>query len=292
MAGNLYLNVGSPYVGTKANQPPNWTFQDREPNDYDVANFALGDLWLNMSATPDPEPWVLVSKEGDSMSRGELATWVRFSGGGTGSLISLTGNSGGPVFGDVNQNVNVVGDGITIDAVGVPASNTITLSAVPGAFASNFPVPNGTSPVVPSAAGAVTLTSSNNSVQITGGLNTIDFLTTSGVLYTVQTTDATPTAMVGFVVPADVAITMFIDLTASDSVYAQSLHSQGFAGGVYPAAGAFSIIGVPNINILTNFGTATVDIVASGNSIVLQVTGEVATTINWIANVRTISIDI
>lgn len=39
----------------------------------------------------------------------------------------------------------------------------------------NVPVPNGTSPVVPSATGSISLTSSDNTITITGGTNTIDF---------------------------------------------------------------------------------------------------------------------
>lgn len=346
MAGNLYLNVGSPYIGTKANQPPNWTFHDRPPTDYDVANFALGDLWLDKSPTrlsppQDPEPWVLVSKEGDDTSRGELATWVRWSGGTAGSLVSLTGNSGGAVFGDVNQNVNVVGDGTTIDIVGNPGTNTLTASIVGGAAVTNFPtditgtqnpvlpsgagavtvtssdgsidvtgntneidivnhggqavtnypVPNGTTPVVPSAAGAVTLTSNDSSVTITGGLNTIDFVVAgAGDLYTVQTTDATPTTLASIAVTADSAMTLFIELTAADSVYGQSMHANGTGGGVYPTAGALSVTGTSMINITTDFATATFDIVASGNNLVVQVTGEAATTINWVARIRTVTV--
>lgn len=43
-----------------------------------------------------------------------------------------------------------------------------------------FPVPNGTSPVVADAGGNVTLTSTANTVTITGGLNTINFDLTNG----------------------------------------------------------------------------------------------------------------
>ena len=48
----------------------------------------------------------------------------------------------------------------------------------------SFPVPNGTSPVVPSATGAVTLTSSDSSVTITGSTNTINFQAVSGATTT------------------------------------------------------------------------------------------------------------
>ena len=48
---------------------------------------------------------------------------------GTG-IETITGNSGGPVGPDGGNNINVVGDGITIDIVGSPGTNTLTASVI------------------------------------------------------------------------------------------------------------------------------------------------------------------
>jgi len=45
---------------------------------------------------------------------------------------TLTGNSGGAVGPDLSGNIQVVGDGTTIDIVGVPGSNTLTASVING----------------------------------------------------------------------------------------------------------------------------------------------------------------
>lgn len=51
-------------------------------------------------------------------------------GGGSGSPIeTLTGNTGGPVP-PTGFNVNVVGDGTTIDVAGSPGTSTLTISAI------------------------------------------------------------------------------------------------------------------------------------------------------------------
>ena len=57
-----------------------------------------------------------------------IANWVLI-GGGTGVLLSLTGNSGGAVF-PLLGNINVVGDGTTINIVGDPATHTLTVTAL------------------------------------------------------------------------------------------------------------------------------------------------------------------
>ncbi len=50
-------------------------------------------------------------------------------GGGGGSLDTLKGNSGGFVGPDGGGNINIIGDGSTIDVVGNPGTNTLTISA-------------------------------------------------------------------------------------------------------------------------------------------------------------------
>jgi hypothetical protein len=137
MSNRLGFARGTAYIGTNADQPPNWAqFTDRPPTQYDNQNVSVGDLWLDTSPTlfnppQDPSVWVLVSLAGTPTSKGVLATWIRF-GGGLGDVVSLTGNVGGPVFPDVNGNINTLGDGIGITVVGTPINNTLTWSLVGG----------------------------------------------------------------------------------------------------------------------------------------------------------------
>lgn len=51
-------------------------------------------------------------------------------GGGTGPVLTLTGNSGGAVSPNGAGNINVVGDGTTITVVDNPGTNTLTISAL------------------------------------------------------------------------------------------------------------------------------------------------------------------
>ena len=124
MSNRLGGKQGTAYLGTNANQPPNWVFSDRDPNQYDVNNVSLGDLWLNET---DKSAWMLVSLEGDVGSRGSLATWVSLANDTHGALSTLTGNSGGVIDGDGNANINLVGDGVGITIDGDPVTHIIPL---------------------------------------------------------------------------------------------------------------------------------------------------------------------
>ncbi len=140
---NQRLNGLNPlsYLGDNAVQPPEFVTVPRPPTPDDSRNFYLGTIWLDISNYPMTLPaakdvWMLVALVANQ------ATWVHF---GSGSLETLTGNSGGPVSPDVNDNINVVGDGITIDVVGTPINNTLTISLIGGGgFANSFPTDNGT----------------------------------------------------------------------------------------------------------------------------------------------------
>ena len=96
MSNRLGGKQGTSYLGTNANQPPNWTFSHRPPTEYDTQNVSIGDLWFDDSATGVNTVWVLVSLAGNSTSKGPLAYWVQF---GTAS-ISITGDTGGALFGN------------------------------------------------------------------------------------------------------------------------------------------------------------------------------------------------
>lgn len=125
---NQRLNGLTPlsYLGDNAVQPPEFVTKARPPTLNDSKNFYLGDIWLDTTGYPGTLPksenvWMLVALVGNQ------ATWVHFGAGG---LETLTGNSGGPVFPDVNDNINVLGDTTTINVLGVPGTNTLTISTV------------------------------------------------------------------------------------------------------------------------------------------------------------------
>jgi len=111
------------YLGVNPRTPPNFVQHPFPPTSADFKNFQIGCFWLDTAANNPPtinDLYVLVSLAGS------VATWLPFS---SGDLQFLTGNSGGPVPPTAN-NINVVGDGTTIDVVGNPGTSTLTISAV------------------------------------------------------------------------------------------------------------------------------------------------------------------
>lgn len=130
MSNRLGGKQGTAYTGTNANQPPNWTFSDRDPNQYDTQNVSLGDMWLNQN---NEQIWVLVSLAGDMASKGALANWTKLdSTVSPGTLDTLTGDSGGAINPDGLANINIVSGivGLTFD--GNAGTNTITLNSAGG----------------------------------------------------------------------------------------------------------------------------------------------------------------
>lgn len=165
--------IFSAYQGTAANQPPNWSFEQRPPTQFDI-NYSVGDLWLDQSATPEPEAWILVSLAGNGSIPGELAHWIRFTGA-FGNVDTLTGDTGGPVPPDGNGNINTLGTANRITTTGNPATNTITWD-IGGTVAASFPTDSGTA--VP-AANVLNIIADNanlecgSSVLFTGAGNTV-----------------------------------------------------------------------------------------------------------------------
>jgi hypothetical protein len=89
---------------------------------------------------------------------------------------TLTGNSGGAVGPDGSNNINVVGDGTTIDVTGSPGTNTLTISALSSGGATSFPTDSGTATP---AAGILNIIADNaalnagSSVSFSGSGNTV-----------------------------------------------------------------------------------------------------------------------
>lgn len=123
----------------------------------------IGRMWIDQV---NEVPYILVS-----ISNLGVARWVTF-GGEYDSLETITGNTGGAVPGDVNDNINVIGTNVlTFD--GNIANNTIEASLV-----------NGTDGQLLIGGGAqptwANLTSSDGSITIDNGPNSID-LTLVGI---------------------------------------------------------------------------------------------------------------
>jgi hypothetical protein len=153
MSNRLSFARGSSYTGTNADQPPNWSFNERSPTTYDTQNVSLGDLWMNTVAET---VFVLVSLEGDMSSAGPLATWLPWGGNVGQGILSLEGNTGGKVYGDITANVNVVGT-TPIEVTGDPGTNTLTISS------------DGTLATTYTAEDATTATPSGGILNLIGG---------------------------------------------------------------------------------------------------------------------------
>jgi hypothetical protein len=176
MSNKLGGKQGTAYLGTNANQPPNWVFAVKDPTQYDVNNVTLGDLWLNQT---NGNVWVLVSLKGIPGSHGSLATWAQIESGGVSSVNSLTGNTGGTINPDSGGNINVVGDGVGITIAGNAGTHTLTASLVGGgSAATSFPTDSGTAaPIsgVLNIKAGTSLRNAGSSVEFTGSTNNITF---------------------------------------------------------------------------------------------------------------------
>jgi hypothetical protein len=188
MSNRLGGRQGTAYLGTNAIQPPDYTFSDRSPTQYDINNVSVGDFWLNQT---NESLWVLVSLAGDSQSKGPLATWSKLEAGGISALNELTGNTGGPITADINANINIVGDGVGIIFTGNPATNTLTASLVGGGEAAeSFPTDAGTATPVNGVLSIIADTASINAGS------TVSF-SGAGNIVTFNVTDANDNTIIG-----------------------------------------------------------------------------------------------
>lgn len=101
------------------------------------------------------------------------AVWQPFVPNASGTVSTLTGNSGGMVGPDGSGNINVVGDGTTITISGNPGTNTLTASLVGGSVAADTFVTNVAGPVVPTGAGVIDLSASTSTYTNGATANTI-----------------------------------------------------------------------------------------------------------------------
>lgn len=142
---------------------------NRDPQFRDYRNFIRGDLWLNQV---NGSWWILVTP-GNAH-----AIWIRIGGGGAGTVISLTGNLGGPVPADGAGNINVVGTGNVL-VTGNPLTNTLTISN-PLAGTVSFLKGNVGGNVPPDGGGVINVVGTG-AINVVGnpGTNTLTISTTS-----------------------------------------------------------------------------------------------------------------
>ncbi len=258
------------YTGVIPVSPVNFVMDDRPPTINDSKNFYIGDLWLDTSTTPPDvsDLWMLVSLAGHN------ATWVNF---GAGDLESLTGNSGGPVFPDPAGNINTIGDGTTINVVGNPGTNTLTISTV-GTGVVNSLTGNSGGAVFP-IAGNINTVGDGTTITIVGNPGT-HTLTASTVGTGVMSSLTGDTGGPVFPLAGNTNIlgtANVITVTGNPGTHTLTLNTGGHVATSYitnPATG----IAVPAAGVLTFAGTGGITVSAAGSTVTIDGSGVVSAT--------------
>lgn len=116
-------NLYAANAGASSSSPFVDAFEARNPNSNDI-QYPIQKKWLN---TVTDNLWEL---KGFTSSGGILqAVWINLTAGSAGQVETLTGNSGGPIS-PIGGNINVVGDGTSITAVGNDGTATLTASVI------------------------------------------------------------------------------------------------------------------------------------------------------------------
>lgn len=161
------------------------------PTTFDY-QFPIGQTWIDTVAM---QYWGLVNVTGT------VATWENLSSGVAAGILTLTGNTGGSVAGDGARNVNVIGSG-GVTVTGTPLTNTLTISLSGGSTAidsvgvDSFTGP-GTNPVLPTAAGLITVTGAQVAAATTPNVIRTDSLSANTYTIEVQRSKAEPASTVG-----------------------------------------------------------------------------------------------
>lgn len=184
-------NNNAAYKGVRASTPPQLVINLRAPTVTDYLEFCVGDLWINDAGrllTPQVFPGPGDVYMLTSVAR-NVATWIPMVGG----LMSLDGDLGLPVFGDINQNIRLHSDIPNLDTTSNPAGHQVIFSSAGGgAFAEGF-ITDDANVVVPNNAGRV-FVSGADGVNTTGAGNQI---TIHGVVSTFPTDNGIATPVAG-----------------------------------------------------------------------------------------------
>lgn len=209
------------YMGVEPVQPPNLVAFNKSPTPNDSQNFNIGTLWLNETTQ---QVYMLTNLAQN------VATWTLLAAGPGGDIETVTGNSGGAVGPDGSHNLNLIGDGTTIDIVGNPGTNTLTISAISGGIVVETLTGNSGGPVSPTA-GNINVVGGNN-ISSAGAGSTLTVNVSGTTNHAVQVGNATNSLTslgVGsdgqVLIGATGANPAFATLTSSSLTYTPGAHS-------------------------------------------------------------------
>jgi hypothetical protein len=138
-------------VGRSSTNPFITVFSPRNPTSNDV-NYPIQQRWYNHINETE---YILTAFS--VVNETKTAVWQPINASQFAATETLTGNSGGPIAVDMNNNINVIGDGTTINIVGNPGTNTLTASVVTGSVITETLTGNSGGAVSPTAGNINTL---------------------------------------------------------------------------------------------------------------------------------------
>lgn len=158
------VNAYGATTGTVSTGPLTTVLAIKDPTTYDF-NYPIKQRWIN---TASESEFILISFS--NVTGQSLATWIPLGSGE--NIETLTANSGGAVFANASHNINVVGDGTTINIVGNPGTNTLTASLVGGLAAIETITGNTGGAISPDSSDNINIVTANSTVKISGNTGT------------------------------------------------------------------------------------------------------------------------
>ncbi len=206
------------------------------------------------------------------------------SGGGGGDAINtITGNTGGAVGPDVNNNINVIGNtGVTV--AGNAGTNTLLIT-VSGASPLEFDTDSGTATESANTItfiGGTSTADNANGITFTGASATVTGSLTNRLSGTVTTSNATPTTLISFPLPAVGTYTFDLNIAAYNTTDTLGASYSVFLG-AKRLGGTASKLNLEDkvVNEEVGMEACDVSVTTASNNVILQATGIAAKTINW-----------
>lgn len=148
--------------------------------------------------------------------------------------------------------------------------------------------------VGPDGGGNVNINTPVGSTIIVDGTiaaNTLQIRNSSESIVTVQTTDATPTALFTFAVGASSAVTFQATVLGAKADYSAAIGGTSLATARRGAAGGPALVtDVQSFDEDSGTGDPFFNVSISGNNVILFVTGEAGVTYNWKAYVTQVTL--
>jgi hypothetical protein len=151
------------YMGVEPDTPSQFTVQTRSPTTRDYNNWNIGSIWLDISFVDplDDEIWMLVDK------KSQVATWVRI-GRDDGELNTLTGDTGGVIGPDGDNNINTLSGFAPLSVDGNAGTFTLTINS-DGTIATTYTTDSGSAVA---SAGVLNIVGGDD-ITVTGTGNTV-----------------------------------------------------------------------------------------------------------------------